>query len=106
MKPELYCTGDVNQDRLSYKFKPFTPQEFEQNLPLYIFQGINPSPQLMMETKSQSMEPVQGNDLIAAKLRKTLFIVIINFVDILHVSIPTNQFLQQQHIQIGKLILS
>ena len=68
MKPELYCTGDVNQDRLSYKFKPFTPQEFEQNLPLYIFQGINPSPQLMMETKSQSMEPVQINDLIAAKL--------------------------------------
>ena len=51
MKAELDCPGDVNQDGLSYKFKPFTPQEIEQHLSLYIFQGINPNPQLMMKTK-------------------------------------------------------
>ena len=68
MNAKLNCAGDVNQDRLSYKFKPFTPKEIEQYLSLYIYQGINRSPQLMMKIKSQSMEPVQINDLIAAKL--------------------------------------
>ena len=60
---------------------PFTPQEIEQHLSLYIFQGINPSPQLIMKTRSQSVEPVQGNDLIANVLslckfkQKDIFVI-------------------------------
>jgi len=65
MKAELDCAGDKTQDGLGYKFNPFTPQEIEQHLSLYIFQGLHPSPQLIMKTRNQSVEPVQGNDLIA-----------------------------------------
>ena len=68
MKAELDCAGEKNQDGLGYKFENFTPQEIEQHLSLYIFQGLNPSPQLIMKTRSQSLEPLQGNDLIAEKL--------------------------------------
>ena len=70
MKAELDCAGDINQEGLEYKFENFTPREIEQNLSLYIFQGLNPSPQLVMKTKPQSVEPVQGNDFIANKLGK------------------------------------
>ena len=68
MKAELDCAGEKNQDGLGYKFENFTPQEIEQHLSLYIFQGLNPSPQLIMKTRPQSLEPLQGNDLIAGKL--------------------------------------
>ena len=68
MKAELDCAGVKNQDGLEYKFEQFTPAEIEQHLSLYIFQGLNPSPQLVMKAKPQSLEPLQGNDLIASRL--------------------------------------
>ena len=67
MKAEMDCGVDNSQDRTGYKFELFTPQQIEQHLSLYIFQGLNPSPQLIMKTKPQSLEPLQGNDLIAGK---------------------------------------
>ena len=63
MKAELDCAGDKNQDGLGYKYKPFTPREIEQHLSMYIFQGLNPSPQLMMKTKTQAIEPVIAGNL-------------------------------------------
>ena len=68
MKAELDCAGNNNQDGLGYKFVNFTPSEIEQHLALYIIQGLNPSPQLAMKAKPNSMEPLQGNDLISSKL--------------------------------------
>lgn len=67
MKVELDCCGEKNQDGSGKKFDSFTPGEIEQHLSLYILQGLNPSPQLLMKAKPQSSEPVQGNDLIATK---------------------------------------
>ena len=60
MKAELDCAGEKNQDGLGYKFENFTPQEIEQHLSLYIFQGLNPSPQLIMKTRSQIFGAVAG----------------------------------------------
>ena len=70
MKAELDLAGEKNHEGLEYKFTPFSPREIEQHLSLYIFQGINPSPQLVLKTRPQSIEPVQGNDLIHSKLGK------------------------------------
>ena len=68
MKAELDCAGKKNQDGLEYKFENFTPREIEQQLSMYLFQGLNPSPQLVMKAKPQSVEPIQGNDLISSKI--------------------------------------
>mmetsp|Transcript_25091 Transcript_25091/g.54722 ORF Transcript_25091/g.54722 Transcript_25091/m.54722 type:complete len:1026 (-) Transcript_25091:83-3160(-) len=42
----------------------FTPKEIRQHLALYMFQGLNPSPQVEMKFKSQRQDEVQGNDFI------------------------------------------
>ena len=68
MKAELDCAGKKNQDGLEYNFENFTPREIEQQLSMYLFQGLNPSPQLVMKAKPQSVEPIQGNDLISSKI--------------------------------------
>ena len=68
MKAELDCAGEKNQEGLEYKFENFTPVEIEQHLLMYLFQGLNPSPQLVMKAKPQSVEPIQGNDLISSKV--------------------------------------
>jgi len=70
MKADLDCAGESNQEGLEYKYEKFSPQEIEQHLSMYIFQGLNPSPQLVMKSKPQSLEPVQGNDLIYSKVGK------------------------------------
>ena len=44
-------------------FKPFSYQEIERFIALYILQGLNPSPQVEMKFSSQETDPVQGNDL-------------------------------------------
>ena len=44
-------------------FKPFSYQEIERFIALYILQGLNPSPQVEMKFNSQETDPVQGNDL-------------------------------------------
>ena len=44
-------------------FKPFSYQEKERFIALYILQGLNPSPQVEMNFNSQETDPVQGNDL-------------------------------------------
>ena len=43
---------------------PFTHEEIEKNLAIYIIQGLNPSPQLEMKFVMQESDPIQGNDLI------------------------------------------
>ena len=53
---ELDCDGEKNEDELGYKFENFTLQGIEQQLSLYIFRGLNPSPQLIMKIRSQSLE--------------------------------------------------
>ena len=70
MKAELDCPGNINQNGLGYKFKPFTPEEIEQHLSMYIFQGLHPSPQLIMRIRYQTVEPVQGKDIIASTIGK------------------------------------
>ena len=44
-------------------FKPFSYQEIERFIALYILQGLNLSPQVEMKFNSQETDPAQGNDL-------------------------------------------
>ena len=44
-------------------FKPFSYEDIEKHLALYILQGLNPSPQVEQKFTSQANDPVQGNDL-------------------------------------------
>ena len=64
MKAQLDFAGNAEFGGLSYKFVPFTPREIEQHLAMYMIQGLNPSPQLKLKSKSQSVESIQGNDLV------------------------------------------
>ena len=51
-------------------FVPFTPDEVEKHIALYIVQGLIPSPTLSRKLSRQGEEPIQGNDLIASALGK------------------------------------
>ncbi len=64
MKATLDFVGHKEFGGLSYKFIPFAPKEIEQHLAMYMIQGLNPSLQLMMKSKSQHTEPIQGNDVV------------------------------------------
>ena len=64
MKKQLDFADVADSSGLNYNFQPFTPQEIEQHLALYMIQGLNPSPQLILKTRSQNIEPTQDNDLI------------------------------------------
>ena len=44
-------------------FKPFSYQEIERFIALYILQGLKLSQQVEMKFNSQETDPVQGNDL-------------------------------------------
>ena len=44
-------------------FKPFSYQEIERFIALYILQGLNLSPQVEMKFNSQETDPVRGDDL-------------------------------------------
>ena len=44
-------------------FTPFSYQEMERFVGLYILQGLNPSPCVDMKFSSQNEDPIQGNDL-------------------------------------------
>ena len=44
-------------------FIPFSYQEIEQLIGLYMLQGLNPSPQVEMKFFNQQSDPVQGSDL-------------------------------------------
>jgi hypothetical protein len=46
-------------------FKPFSVEEIEMFLGLYIFNGLTPSPRVQQKFKTQKQDPVQGNDFIA-----------------------------------------
>ena len=64
MKAELDFAGQKDTGGLLYKYIPFSPRELEQPLSMYMIQGLNPSPQLKMKSKSQNTESMQGNDLV------------------------------------------
>jgi hypothetical protein len=44
-------------------WKPFDIDEYKWFIALYIFQGLNPSPQVSMKFCSQFEDPLQGSDL-------------------------------------------
>ena len=44
-------------------FKPFSYQEIERFIGLYVIQGLNPSPRIEMKFSSQQTDPLQGSDL-------------------------------------------
>ena len=44
-------------------WKPFSYDEIERFIGIYIMQGLNPSPQVEMKFKSQRADPIQGNDM-------------------------------------------
>ena len=62
---QLDFAGVIDSSGLNFNFKPFTPQEIEKHLVLYMIQGLNLSPHLILKTRSQSIKPIQGNDLIS-----------------------------------------
>ena len=45
-------------------FKPFSLNELMQHIGLYLLQALSPSPQIEMKFKSQTEDPVNGNDLV------------------------------------------
>ena len=51
-----------------YPIFSFTMDEFERNLYLYHFNGINPSPRIEMKFKLNSDNPVQGDDFLKISL--------------------------------------
>ena len=51
---------------------PFTMDEFERNLYLSYFNGLNPPPRIQMKFKSISADPVQGKTLLNIVLLKML----------------------------------
>jgi hypothetical protein len=55
----------MNAGTLQYykSFKPFLPDEYQQFIALYIFQGLCPSPRISMKFTPQSEDPIQGNDM-------------------------------------------
>ena len=65
MKAEMDCSNEKEEI-----LQPFTAKEIEQQLSLFIFQGLSPSPQLAMKAKFISEEMVQGNDHIAQVMGK------------------------------------
>ena len=44
-------------------WKPFSYDEIERFIGIYILQGLKPSPQVEMKFKSQRANPIQGNDM-------------------------------------------
>ena len=44
-------------------FKPFSYQEIEHLIGLYVIQGLNLSPRIEMKFSSQQSDPLQGSDL-------------------------------------------
>jgi len=44
-------------------FKPFTPQEIQHFLGLYLLSGLSPSPQVKFKFLPQSMDDINGNDM-------------------------------------------
>ena len=63
-KAQQYGAGEIGG--LYKDWKPFTHEDIEQMLAIYIIQGLNPSPQLEMKFATQLEDPIQGNDLIAS----------------------------------------
>ena len=45
-------------------FVPFTVEDIRQNIGIYFFNGLNPSPQVEMKFKHPSQDPVHGNAFI------------------------------------------
>ena len=58
-------------------FKPFSYEDIEKHLALYILQTLNLSPQVEQKFASQANDPVQGNDLCFCVLDPMLFIIIV-----------------------------
>lgn len=48
----------------TYKDNPFTPAEIERHIGLYFLNGLSPCPSVSMKFNDQSIDPVQGNDLV------------------------------------------
>jgi hypothetical protein len=63
MKAQLMNAGQAGF--LYPDFKPFSVEEIEMFLGLYIFNGLAPSPRVEFKFKTQQQDPVQGNDFIA-----------------------------------------
>ena len=51
------------QGGMYHDFKPFSYEDIEKHLVLYILQGLNPLPQVEKKFASQANDQVQGNDL-------------------------------------------
>jgi hypothetical protein len=45
-------------------FEPFTLDEFQRHIGLYLVQALSPSPQVEMKFHSQLSDPVNGNDFV------------------------------------------
>ena len=61
MKALLCNAGNVGQEYSN--FKPFTLEEVQNFLGLYMLNGLVPSPRLEFKFKSQIEDPISGNDL-------------------------------------------
>ena len=47
-------------------WKPFSIDEVQKHLGIYIFNGLSPSPQVTMKFNTQEKDPVNGNDFVAS----------------------------------------
>jgi len=64
MKAAMKFAGEPERGGDTYPWENFTAKEIETYLSFYDIQGLNKSPQLSYNFKSQMKDPLQGNDLI------------------------------------------
>ena len=58
----LVNTGQPSS--LHPNFTPFTISEVEKHVGLRVFKGVSPSPCISRKLQPQSIDPVNGNDLV------------------------------------------
>jgi len=80
MPDDLWAEWTTNTNRKAYlsnagnpgqpypDFKPFSILELRQFVGLYMIHGLAPSPRVEMKMRSQSVDPVNGNDLVWTSL--------------------------------------
>ncbi len=68
-KKALLCNAGQKGD-VYPEYTNFSPSEIKSFLGLYLLNGLNPSPQINMKFKSQSEDPINGNDLCHERFGK------------------------------------
>ena len=79
-------------------FKPFSYQEIECFIGLYVIQGLNPSPRIKMKFSSQQTDPLQDLIYVFKLLEKMLFVAASNSRHFLQSKIHKTNHQKESHV--------